>query len=92
MVSRIKQWLYGIKADKLLHFIVGLLVAEVVSGALSHFARLYALIVGLVVSVIAGYLKELWDSKHGGVSSDKDFLATIIGGAVGTLLMLIALL
>ena len=92
MINRIKQWLYGINADKLLHFIAGLIVAEVVTGVLSHFARLYAMIVGLVASVVAGYLKELWDRNHGGVSSDKDFLATIIGGSVGTILMLIVLL
>lgn len=92
MVNRIKQWLYGIKADKLLHFIAGLLVAEGVAGALSHFARLYALIVGLAASVVVGYLKERWDSKHGGVVSDKDFVATVIGGSVGTIVTLISLL
>ena len=92
MVNKIILWLSGIKADKLLHFIAGLLIAEVVAGAFSHFARLYALIIGLVASVVAGYLKEMWDSKHNGVVSDKDFVATVIGGSVGTLVMLIALL
>lgn len=92
MVNKIKQWLSGIKSDKLLHFIAGLLVAGIVSGALSHFVRLYALIIGLVASVVVGYLKERWDSGNDGVVSEKDFLATLFGGSVGTIVMLIALL
>jgi uncharacterized protein YfiM (DUF2279 family) len=39
------------------------------------------------VSVIVGALKEAFDSKYG-VVSWKDFVATAIGGIVGTLLSL----
>ena len=92
MVKRIIEWLSHLKSDKLLHFIAGLLIAEVTAGALSHWTKLYSLIIGLVASVVAGWLKEWWDSKHGGVVSDKDFVATVIGGSVGTLVMLITLL
>ena len=92
MIERLKQRFSDIKVDKYLHFIAGLLIAEVVACVLAHWVGLYALLIGFVASFVAGCLKEVWDEKNGGVVSKYDIIATIIGGAVGTAVILVVLL
>ena len=90
MVNRIKQWLYAIKADKLLHFIFGMVIAQVAYGLLAlHCIPLMAWFFGLAAAAIAGSLKEWWDYGHQGVPSWQDLIATIVGAVVGLLIMLI---
>lgn len=88
MIKRIEKYLCGINADKYLHFIAGLLIAQITFALFSFFAQTWiCAIISFFVSVIAGALKEAFDSKYG-VVSWKDFVATAIGGIVGTLLSL----
>lgn len=89
MVEKIKQWLYGIKADKLLHIIAGMVIAQVAYRLLSLVVPMWwAMLAAFGVAVIAGAVKEAIDVKYG-VPSWKDFIATVIGGVVGLLIMMI---
>lgn len=89
MIERIKDWVYGIKTDKLLHFIAGLLVVQVSFILLSiRLEKLGSALLALAFTAIVGGIKEIVDSLTGGVPSWTDFLATIIGGVVGLLIML----
>lgn len=90
MMKKIKEWVYGIKADKLLHFICGMVIAQVAYGLLVLCCiPLMAWFFGLAAAVVAASLKEWWDFGHQGVPSWKDFIATVIGAIVGLLIMLI---
>jgi hypothetical protein len=87
--SKIKSWIYGIKADKLLHFIAGLIVLQVAYKLLMYCLPKYlTAIISFIIMVIIGGIKELVDIKFG-VPSIKDFIATLIGGIIGLLIMLI---
>lgn len=87
-MRRIVDWIRGIKADKWLHLLCGLGVAQVAFALLSlalpwHGAALLA----FAVSAVAGGIKELADVKFG-VPSWKDFAWTCAGGLFGVLLLI----
>ena len=89
MVSRILKWLNGIKTDKLLHFIVGLLIAQVLYALLSIGLGKWMSVLGsMVMSAMIAALKELYDIGHG-VASWKDMLASVIGIVVGLTIMIL---
>jgi len=89
MVEKIKAWLYGIKPDKLLHFIAGLIVAQMAFALANIWLdKWLALCLAVFASMLAGGLKELIDTKIG-VPNWSDVIATIIGGVVGTILILL---
>lgn len=75
-MKKILNFLGSIAADKLLHFIAGMLIAGIV-GIIPCFAN-YA----LVVAVIAGVAKEVYDEFSYGGWDSLDLLYTAIGGAV----------
>lgn len=75
-MKKIIDFLGSIKADKLLHFIAGMIIAGVV-GIIPCFAN-YA----LIVAVIAGVAKEVYDEFSYGGWDSLDLLYTAIGGAV----------
>jgi hypothetical protein len=80
--------------DKEMHFIVGYELANVSNGIfqlvlpddMKH-RRLVAALLGFGVSALAGAGKEYYDSLHpqNHTVDGKDFIATALGGAVGTL-------
>lgn len=76
VLKKIMDWLGSIPADKLLHFVAGMLIAGVV-GLIPCFAN-YA----LIVAVIAGVAKEVYDEFSYGGWDSLDLLYTAIGGAV----------
>ena len=76
IMKKIIDFLGSIQADKLLHFIAGMLVAGVV-GIIPCFAN-YA----LIVAVVAGVAKEVYDEFSYGGWDSLDLLYTAIGGAV----------
>lgn len=75
-MKKIIDFLGSIAADKLLHLIAGMLIAGVV-GIIPCFAN-YA----LIVAVIAGVAKEVYDEFSYGGWDSLDLLYTVIGGAV----------
>ena len=75
-MEKILNFLGSIQADKLLHFIAGMLIAGVV-GIIPCFAN-YA----LIVAAVAGVAKEAYDQYSYGGWCWYDLLYTVIGGAV----------
>lgn len=75
-MKKILNFLGSIAADKLLHFIAGMLIAGIV-GIIPCFAN-YA----FIVAVIAGVAKEVYDEFSYGGWDSLDLLYTALGGAV----------
>lgn len=82
-MKKIIEWLYSLKTDKCLHFIAGMVVAQI-AFALLRLALpwWWSAFIAFVISVVVGGLKEAWDVKHG-VPNMGDFVATMFGGLVG---------
>ena len=80
--------LVGVAADKWLHFLAGLLVAQVVIAILKMFVSdpwcVYG--AGMAAALVVGFIKELKDGKEADVV---DFVFTMVGGIVGGHLALI---
>lgn len=76
VLKKIMDWLGSIPADKLLHFVAGMLIAGVV-GIIPCFAN-YA----FIVAVVAGLAKEVYNEFSYGGWDSLDLLYTAIGGAV----------
>lgn len=76
-------WLNKIAVDKLLHFVCGLLVAQVAFVCLGFaVGKLWSLLGALLISSSVAAVKEAVDVKYG-VPSWDDFGASIIGIFVG---------
>ena len=73
VVSTVLCLLGRVPKDKLLHFIAGMLLTAVV--ACIRCVAPFSVIVG----IISGAVKELWDSKNGGSVELMDFIATSAG-------------
>lgn len=85
-MKKIIDWFYGIKSDKLLHFIAGLVVAQVAFALLDLATSVWwSAFLAFLVAAVVGGIKEAWDVKHG-VPNVADFVATMVGGLVGALL------
>ena len=65
-----------LQRDKVLHFFVGLILC-LVAGVLINPAT------GLLLGVIAGVLKEIYDKYNNGTVDVLDSLATTIGALIG---------
>ena len=77
-----------VAADKWLHFIVGLILAQLTIALLCAVQNdiILAYGAGMAVALAAGFVKELKDGSHADV---QDFLFTLVGGMVGALLALL---
>jgi len=89
MKNLIKK-LYEIKVDKILHFICGLIIYEIMFAILIHFITpILSLIIAFIASTAIGAAKEwIYDKKYG-VPNINDFYATEIGIIIGTIIMLL---
>lgn len=85
---KIVEKLGNVAADKWLHFIVGLVLAQLTIALLCAVQNdiILAYGAGMAVALAAGFVKELKDGSHADV---QDFLFTLVGGVVGALLALI---
>jgi len=85
-MKKIIAWLYSLKTDKCLHFIAGLVVAQI-AFALLRLALpwWWSAFIAFVIAAVVGGLKEALDVKYG-VPNVADFVATMVGGLVGVLL------
>ena len=81
--SDIISWLYA-NTDKLLHFIAGLLIAQIGTA-------IGGTEIGLAAACVAAAAKETYDEVKGGGFSLGDLLATTIGGITGIALAAIIL-
>ena len=77
-----------VAADKWLHFIVGMILAQLTIVLLCAVQNdiILAYGAGMAVALAAGFIKELKDGSHADV---QDFLFTLLGGVVGAGLALI---
>ena len=77
-----------VAADKWLHFIVGMILAQLTIALLCSVQNdiILAYGAGMAVALAAGFIKELKDGSHADV---QDFLFTLLGGVVGAGLALI---
>lgn len=87
-MKKIIEKLAKVAADKWLHFIVGLVLAQLTIALLCAVQNdiILAYGAGMAVALAAGFVKELKDGSHADV---QDFLFTLIGGVFGALLALI---
>ena len=85
---KIIEKLANVAADKWLHFIVGLVLAQLTIALLCAVQNdiILAYGAGMAVALAAGFIKELKDGSHADV---QDFLFTLVGGMVGALLALL---
>ena len=85
-MKRIIDWLYSLKSDKYLHFIAGLVVAQVVFALLRlAMPWWWCAFLSFVAASVVGGVKEAFDVKYG-VPKLADFVATMFGGLAGALL------
>lgn len=91
-MKKIIAWLYSLKTDKCLHFIAGMVVAQIAFVLLRLAIPLWwRAFIAFGIAAVVGAFKEAWDVKHG-VPNIADFAATMLGGLVGvSLAILIAL-
>lgn len=77
-----------VATDKWLHFIVGMILAQLTIALLCAVQNdiILAYGAGMAVALAAGFVKELKDGSHADV---QDFLFTLVGGVFGAGLALI---
>lgn len=87
-MKKLIEKLGEVAADKWLHFIVGLILAQLTIALLCAVQNdiILAYGAGMAVALAAGFVKELKDGSHADV---QDFLFTLVGGVVGALLALL---
>ena len=87
-MEKIIEKLGKVAADKWLHFIVGLILAQLTIALLCAVQNdiILAYGAGMAVALAAGFVKELKDGSHADV---QDFLFTLVGGIIGAGLALI---
>ena len=87
-MKKIIEKLAKVAADKWLHFIVGLVLAQLTIALLCAVQNdiILAYGAGMAVALAAGFVKELKDGSHADV---QDFLFTLVGGVFGAGLALI---
>lgn len=80
--------LANVAADKWLHLIVGMVLAQLTIALLLTVQSdvFVAYGAGMAMALAAGFIKELKDGSHADV---QDFLFTLVGGVFGALLALI---
>jgi hypothetical protein len=77
----------SIPSDKMLHFIVGMLITAIVAVLVPRFTP-----IAMTVAVVAGFAKELRDEITYGGFDWKDLLATVLGGVVMQVLIFLSLI
>lgn len=87
-MRKIIEKLAKVAADKWLHLIVGMVLAQLTIALLLAVQSdvFVAYGAGMAVALAAGFVKELKDGSHADV---QDFLFTLVGGVIGALLALI---
>lgn len=87
-MKKIIEKLSEVAADKWLHFIVGMVIAQLTIALLMAVQSdvFLAYGAGMAMALAAGFVKELKDGSHADVH---DFLFTLVGGVVGALLALL---
>ena len=83
-MKKLLNFVASIPRDKLLHFIAGMLITALVAVVFARFAPL-----AVTVAVVAGFAKEAYDEYSYGGWDWKDLLATIVGGVLMELIIML---
>lgn len=89
-IKKICNWICNIKADKLLHFIAGLLMAQIMCVIMNFIVNGYtSIIIGFIFSCVVCAAKEIvYDLlMKRGTPSIKDFIFGFIGALLGTIII-----
>ena len=87
-MKKIFQLIVSIPHDKLLYIIAGMIVVMLVLRLVSFIGipGMIARFIALIVVILTGVLREIYNIKHNGVFDKKDLYATISGGMIVLLL------
>lgn len=94
ILSKLFNAIIGVTKDKLLNFIFGLLITQIVIVVVSTiFNPSYGVaIIGLIIGVIAGIKEIYYNNNHERHSIQfSDFIASFIGALSGFILMVVAI-
>ena len=94
IIQKIFNAVVEIEKDKLLHYIFGLLLVEVMCVVIkvSHHLSYGGIIIIAIISIAIVYLKELYDEVHKGYSYEiKDIIYGIAGTLTGMLLIMLCI-
>lgn len=89
--NKVAEWICSFSADRYVHLISCLLIAEIASGVCHRFG-LYmwiSAVAGLFTGVSFGFLKEVFDKHRGELFDKSDFIFSYIGAIIGSLLFII---
>lgn len=90
-IRKAETWLAHFGADRYLHLLAGLIITFIV--ALLVKAPVWeAGLIGLGITVIVGWLKEIADSITGELGDVVDWLFTVIGGVIAYALLMLTTL
>lgn len=90
IIQRILKFFTSIPYDKLLHFDACMFIAFFISKIFSVFlSKWIGALIGFIVAMIFGVLKEVYDAQGYGNVEWKDIKADAIGAATGSLMSLI---
>ena len=90
MINRVKKLIYGIKSDKLLHFICAMITVQFLYLMFSSFGMPLCPVASASLTLAVCAIKELLDKlSKKGVASWGDFVAGIIGTVVGLSVMIL---
>lgn len=89
-MKRLFNFLNNLKVDKLLHFIVGVILGLIMMWIGKFFLPLLSNgVLALSIVFLVSLAKEYYDKTHKGVVDILDIVATFIGGVVGILIALL---
>ena len=94
ILSKLFNAIIGVSKDKLLNFIFGFLITQIVIVVVSAiFNPSYGVaIIGLIIGIVAGIKEIYYNNNHKGYSVKfNDFIASFIGALFGLILMVIAI-
>lgn len=94
IIQKVFNAVVEIEKDKLLHYIFGLLLVEVMCAVIkvSHHLSYGGIIIITIISIAIVYLKELYDEVHKGHSYEvKDLIYGIAGTLTGMLLIILCI-
>lgn len=79
------------QADKVLHFCAGAILMAVgfILGFLGGAGPVFTAIIGSTFTVFGAWLKEAYDAAGFGTPDTRDFWATVYGGVVAAILIVL---
>jgi hypothetical protein len=92
LVKKINCWLASFGVDRYLHLLAGLIISFFVALFMlkvGHETVDSSLVFGMMITVIVGALKEVFDQAYDASSDGIDWLFTCIGGVIGLVLWLL---